>query len=302
MRRILAILNARAGTFLDGQVVDPVGTLRRAFAAKGDQIEIVLAKPRAIGSHLARAATSDHDTVIIGGGDGTVNRAIEVLGQSGKVIGVLPLGTINVLARDLGIPLTFPEAVATLAQAEPQQIDIGTINGKPFHSVCGLGYFAQVARARERLRDLSLPLIGRRIAWALSHFQAFRQSGRFSIAVDGGDGPRVIEAYAVLATVNRFEGADWRRPHLDGGLIEIHVARDVPLLRRVMLGRDLATGAWRDNPDIETFSATHFEVGSRRSRRWVTRDGELTRERMPMQVAVGSMKLSVLKAGPAVAD
>ncbi len=299
MRKILAILNARAGTFLDGQVQDPAGTLQRAFAARGDAIDVVLAKPRSIGDELKAARQSDHDTIVIGGGDGTVGRALSILGDSGKTLGILPLGTINILARDLDIPFAYEQAVAALAAAEPVSIDLGLINGKPFHSVCGLGYFAHVARARERLRDLSLPVLGRHAAWAMSHFRAFRQSGRFTVTVETGGDAHALDAYAVLVTVNRFSGTDWRRHDLDGGLVEIHVAKDVSMLRRAMLGRDLVAGAWRDNPDIETFAARSFMISGTRPRRWITRDGELFYERTPMRFQVQPKAVTVLKARPA---
>ncbi len=301
MRKILAILNARAGTFLDGQVPDPAGTLKRAFSARGDRVDVVLAKPRSIGDHLRQAKVSDHDTILIGGGDGTVGRALSILTDSDKTLGVLPLGTINILARDLGIPFPYEQAVETLAAAEPMRIDLGLINGKPFHSVCGLGYFAHVARARERLRDLSLPVLGRHAAWAMSHFRAFRQSGRFTVMVETGGDAHVLDAYAVLVTANRFGGTDWRRANLDGGLIEIHVAKDVSMLRRAMLGRDLVTGAWRDNPDIETFAARSFMISGTRPRRWITRDGELFYERTPMRFQVKPKAVTVLKARSAEA-
>lgn len=298
MRRILAILNARAGTLLDGGIADPAALLARAFEERGDKIDVVLASPLKIGSLLERAARSDHDTILIGGGDGSVNRAIGRLHGTGKTLGVLPLGTLNLLGRDLGIPKPFEQAVAALAAAEPHEIDLGFLNDRPFHSVCGLGYFAQVARAREQLRDLPLPVIGRYIAWMLSHLRAYRRSMPFAIEIEVDGVPQSFETFAILATVNRFDGTDWRRSQLDEGCLELHVASTATPMRRAALGKDLITGAWRDNPDIDTVRARSLVIHSRRPRRWTSTDGELRLARTPLRIEVRPRALNVLVAKP----
>ncbi|MFZ8477895.1 diacylglycerol/lipid kinase family protein, partial [Staphylococcus aureus] len=72
------------------------------------------------------------DELWVGGGDGTLRTAARHLAGTGKVFGVLPFGTMNLLARDLGVPLAPDQAIQALAAAPIDRIDIGRINGVPF--------------------------------------------------------------------------------------------------------------------------------------------------------------------------
>lgn len=98
-------------------------------------------------SELARQATRDHvDVVIVAGGDGTINEAVQGLAHSATRLGILPVGTTNVLARELNIPLSFQEALESLPVARPIQIDLGQVNRRYFLLMAGVGYDAEVVR------------------------------------------------------------------------------------------------------------------------------------------------------------
>ncbi|NMG21835.1 lipid kinase [Brasilonema bromeliae] len=90
------------------------------------------------------------DLVIIGGGDGTLNAAVDALVETQLPLGILPLGTANDLARTLGIPPTLPDACQTIAKGELQRIDLGWVNGKHFFNVASLGLSVQIT---ERLNQ-----------------------------------------------------------------------------------------------------------------------------------------------------
>lgn len=99
---------------------------------------------------VLRDACSTGEEVWVGGGDGTLRTAATFLRKSGGILGVLPLGTMNLLARDLGIPLELEDAVATLIQAPAEPIDVGLINGQPFLNKSALGLYPEMIIDRER--------------------------------------------------------------------------------------------------------------------------------------------------------
>ena len=68
-------------------------------------------------------------------------------------LGILPFGTVNLLGRDLNIPLEVEDAVKALPTAERIQIDLAEVNGRIFHSLLGLGFFAKLAGERQRARE-----------------------------------------------------------------------------------------------------------------------------------------------------
>lgn len=86
------------------------------------------------------------DLVIVGGGDGTLNAAVEGLVDTQLPLGILPLGTANDLARTLRIPTSIPEACNIIAQGVVQHIDLGWVNGKHFFNVASLGLSVQITR------------------------------------------------------------------------------------------------------------------------------------------------------------
>lgn len=276
----LVILNARAGTLFSGGIEDPRRSVEQAFEEAGRPAEVVLAEPEEIGAHLKRASGSAHDTVVIGGGDGSFSHALSALSASGKTLGLLPLGTMNLLGRDLAFPDGGIAAhAAALARGEARPVDLARLNGRPFHTLCGLGYFARVARQRELTR-LNIPF-GRAISVLLSTLRSFLKGGRTRVEIDV-DGKRIAsEAYAVLVTNNRI-GDDWRRERLDEGMLELHLMHDANLVRRARAGLELLSGTWRAGDSIESYSGRRIEIRGRRSRMWIAVDGELRRERAPL--------------------
>ncbi len=98
-------------------------------------------------SDLAREAVKQGcDVVIVAGGDGTINEAIQGLAHSETRLAILPVGTTNVLARELQIPLNFQEALESLPVAKPRRIDLGQVNRRYFLLMAGVGYDAEVVK------------------------------------------------------------------------------------------------------------------------------------------------------------
>src|SRR5205085_3689399 len=84
-----------------------------------------------------------------GGGDGTQSAIASRLAGTQLVHGVLPLGTLNHFAKDLGIPLQLDEAVRTLAEGRVLEVDVGEVNGRVFINNSSLGLYPEIVRERE---------------------------------------------------------------------------------------------------------------------------------------------------------
>jgi diacylglycerol kinase (ATP) len=98
--------------------------------------------PRQIESALAQGIR----LIIIGGGDGTLNAAVNLLAGHDVVLGVLPLGTANDFARAVGIPLTLEAACRTVVQGRVARVDLGRVNDRYFLSTVSIGFTAHAAR------------------------------------------------------------------------------------------------------------------------------------------------------------
>jgi diacylglycerol kinase family enzyme len=290
--KTLVLLNAKAGTLNTGAVQNPRELVEQAFAAAGREAEIALVEPEEMDTRLEEAARSDCGTVIVGGGDGTFSHALAKLAGTDKVLGLLPLGTMNLLGRDMYAQTAgFAAMAAALASGDVRKLDLATVNGRPFHTLCGLGYFSRVAREREQNR-FDFPG-GRILSVLVSVWKSVTKSGRVRLDIMA-DGRRIrTHAYAILITSNRI-GNDWRRERLDEGVLELHLMRQSHLAGRARAGFELLSGRWREGDAIESVIAKRIEISSERPRMWMAVDGELRREETPLVFEIDRAKIAVL--------
>ncbi len=290
MPKTLVLLNARAGTLLDSGTDAVVSALKSALGGGGEAPEIRLLAPKEMAGAIAQAARGDCDTLVIGGGDGSVSAAAAALAGSDKILGVLPFGTLNLLAHDLGMPREPQEAIAALAGAKPRRIDLASVAGRPFHSLSGLGFFSQMARAREEVRGHPL---GRFLGVGLAAVRALRRTETFTLDISADGRHAQLAALAVLVTNNRF-GPDWRRERLDGGVLEILIAENAGALAKLKASAELVTGTWRESVGIRSIVTRNLTIRRHRHRVWAATDGELSREPIPLRYEIMPGALNAL--------
>ena len=233
MKRVLVLLNARAGTLLDAGAARVLAEIEAALKPRCENLDVRLLQPQQLHGAIAQAARGPHDTVIVGGGDGSASAAASAFVASEKVLGVLPFGTMNLLARDLGLPRDPHAAIVALATARPRRIDLAEINGRPFHTLSGLGFFSQMARAREEMRGHPF---GRFADVILACARALHRTGPFTADIVVAGRREQVRALALLVTNNRF-AADWLRPRLDEGMLELHLVEDEGVLTKLKADR-----------------------------------------------------------------
>jgi diacylglycerol kinase (ATP) len=130
-----------------GQIWNPFRPeiVQEYLEAKGWEIVISKTEQQGDGSKLAGQAVNDNfDVVIAAGGDGTINEVVQGLAGSKTVLAILPVGTTNVLARELNIPLNFQDALTVIPEGDIIQMDLGLINNRYFILMVGIGFDAQL--------------------------------------------------------------------------------------------------------------------------------------------------------------
>ena len=146
------IVNPVAGSSARRRLGDPVDAIRRRCAAAGGDHEVALTEGPGHGRELAAAlAGRGFSPVVAWGGDGTVNEVASALMRRDAVMGIVPAGSGNGLARELGISLRPEEAIDTALRGRDRVIDVGELAGRPFVNLAGVGLPASVADLFARL-------------------------------------------------------------------------------------------------------------------------------------------------------
>ena len=292
--RPIVLVNASAGTAAAFAGEDLCARIERAFAAAGRPSDVHPITPRKL-EHALDQAAAEARPVIVAGGDGSVSAAVQRFAGTGIPLGVLPFGTYNLLAQDLGMSTDLEEAVRQLAAADERRIDLGQVGRRRFHTLGGLGYFSRVARQRAEVRkSISNKLVGA----ALAAFRSLSRGGNLDVTIDDGARRESFRTPAVLITNNLMAPDTWRRRTLDAGLFEINIVRgDVPfpLLRG---GLAAFMGSWRESTEIVTWTAPAFNLSFRRPRVFLSLDGEVTRPRTPLRFEITPRALTVLAPAP----
>src|SRR3979409_1722153 len=154
--RVAALLNASAGT-IERQ---GAGTLRDVLASAFEKHGIAAALEFLPGSELGSAAKRARqqvidgklDAIVVGSGDGSVRTVASVLAGSDIPLGILPLGTLNHFAGDLGISSVAERAVATIAAGEQRVVEVGEVNNVIFVNNSSIGFYPYLVLERERRR------------------------------------------------------------------------------------------------------------------------------------------------------
>ena len=156
--RLAFIINPVAGSSARRRgLAGLVDAARRRCAAAGADLEVAFTERSGHGRELAAAlAGRGFSPVVAWGGDGTVNEVASALMRRDAALGIVPAGSGNGLARELGIGLRPEEAIDTALRGRDRVIDVGELAGRPFVNLAGVGLPASVADLFARLSGRGL--------------------------------------------------------------------------------------------------------------------------------------------------
>ncbi len=273
-------------------------------ARRGDQVESLVPDLRALGLQVALQVPDGQDALLrlirergpkvdriaIAGGDGSIAAALPALLEVGTPLAVIPLGTANDLARNLGLPDARDAQLALVRSGTVRRIDLGSANGRPFLNAASVGLGAAVAalhsgEAKRWLGVLNYPRV---------LYLAWRRTRPFTVEITC-DGERHEGAFVHVAVVNgRFHGGGLEpRPtsSIADAKLDLYALRSEPVSQLI---RHLAAlrveGAF--SPDIFHLVGRRITMVTDRSRR-VNIDGELVPE-TPLELTVLPQALAVI--------
>lgn len=288
-RRVLVIHNPTAGwrrrrrfeKFMTALVDEGVDVHVRPTTKRGDA------------EAFAREADpADVDVIAVAGGDGTINEVINGLADQTIPLAIMPLGTANVLAHEIGLQMTPKTIAKIIAYAPPTPISLGVVNGRRFVMMAGFGFDAYVV---SRVHPGMKKLLGK-TAYVISTLQALMAFNfpKYRVSVDGQS---FNVASAVIANGHFYGGTFVCAPdaRLEDPSLHVVLFLNPGVLRTVRYAIWLALGRLHRLPDVKIIPAIDVVV-----EKWnddpVQGDGDILAT-LPAQISMAPQQLDVLMPG-----
>lgn len=290
--KVVVLLNEAAGADAASPQVSKV---REAFAVGAVAADVRTCAPHDLRATVERAAASGVDAVVIGGGDGTLNAAAQVLVGGRTALGVLPLGTLNHFARDLGIPVELADAVATIAAGERVAVDVGEVNRRFFLNNASIGLYPAAVRQREELRHKHGG--GKWVAMLQACFDVFRRYPLLSVVVRTEDQVAHVKTPFVFVGNNRYEMSLFSlgsRRTLRGGELSVYLARDGGRVALVRQALRALLGTLEQDRDFRSLVVTQMEIATPKRHVRVAVDGEVVEMATPIRYRIHPRSLWVV--------
>ena len=292
--RIAVVLNSSAGSMLGRHEAE--AEVARHLEAAGLDAILVPDHPGGLCARLEHAIAHGADAVVVGGGDGTIAAAAARLVDTDIALGILPLGTMNMLAKDLGIPLALDAAAEALAHGAIRSIDVAEVNGHVYLCNSVIGSPSWMGRHRERHRGRAS--LRTRLTFALAALRAEWLHRPMRLAVSLGQGrPVRLWTRALSVANNRYAegfGLVMSRPRLDAGHLTLYVARRYGLWWWVRLSVGMFLGSWRGSRLVHERPAERVTIGSPRTAIRVMNDGEALLLAPPLTYRIRPLALRVI--------
>jgi YegS/Rv2252/BmrU family lipid kinase len=294
MRRVKVevILNAGSGGSANSGAQQRLVDL---FSAGGVEAQISVAETGAEIVELARkAAKSDVDIVAAAGGDGTINAVAAAVIESHKSLGILPCGTLNHLAKDLGIPLDLEAAAQTIIEGHKTAIDVGQVNDRIFLNNSSLGLYPSLVRERQKRQQLGW---GKWPAFVWAAIAVLRRYPFLGVRLNVDGKEMVSRTPFVFIGNNEYEMETLQvgsRRALDGGSLSIYVTRRIGRWGLARLALRAMFGGLRQEKDFMAAKAEQVWIESKHRRLRVALDGEITIMQTPLHYQIRPRALRVI--------
>jgi diacylglycerol kinase family enzyme len=294
--KIEVIINAGSGAPDKGEMKQ---RLEEMFEAGNIEAHISLAHTGEEVVNLAkRAARSDAEVIVAGGGDGTINAVAAQVLVSNKTLGILPFGTLNHLAKDLQLPLDVEGAVKAIIEGEVVHIDVGEVNGHLFVNNSSLGLYPNIVREREKQQQLGW---GKWPAFLWAAIAVLRRYPFLGVrlSVEGRELSSRTPFVFIGNNEYEMEGlAIGRRARLDAGNLSLYVTNQIGRLGLIRLAIRALFGGLRQEKDFLALSAQEIWTETKHKRLRVALDGEVISMQPPLHYRVRPGALRVLVPKP----
>lgn len=292
-KRVAVILNPRSGLKREGA---PRNVVDDALRSAGLEPEIIpLERKLDVAKAIDERVRSGCCAVVAAGGDGTVSAVGSVLAGTETALGVLPTGTLNHFAHDLGIPPELEDAARVIADGHTSRVDVAEVNGRVFLNNSSLGLYPSVVRSRESLMRRGLP---KTLALSLAALVALWRFPNQTVRVNVGSSKVLMRTPLVFVGNNQYVFAGLEagsRASLTGGNLQLCTVAQAS--RTALFGAILLTSLGKAANELRLTETDRATIVTFRKHVRVALDGEVLRMRSPLNYVIRPARLKVLVPG-----
>jgi len=290
MPRVEIIVNSQGGSFVEDETE---ASLRDALEAAGVDGDITLA---AGGDEIfGKARDSSADILGAAGGDGTINAVASVALERNKPLAVVPLGTLNHFAKDIGVQTELAEAAAAISLGYLKSVDVGEVNGQIFLNNSSIGLYPHIVHSRERQQER----LGRgkwRAAFSAA-VEMLRRHPFFRVKLEIDGEARVYKTPFVFLGNNEYSMDLYKigsRERLDAGKLSVYFLRRGGRWGVIRLILRTLVGTLDSMKEFEQLTTDSLTIDMRRDRVMVAFDGEVAVMETPLEYRIRPRALQVI--------
>jgi diacylglycerol kinase family enzyme len=294
------VINKNSGTVLRLGEERVSNIIREKLGARLHSLRLL--EPSQMCEVLEKLVRSKSGDILIGGGDGSATCAAEILQDSSEThLGVLPLGTMNFLAQDLGSAPTFEESMERFQGFYSDTIDIGVVNDRLFLCNAVVGLVPESAVAREEIRETGALEAMARLITTITRGMGGSVEQQLSLQQDGEDRPIALKTTSLIISNNRFiqrpedMSARFARDTLKDGHLAVYSAAPKDIIDGLRLLMKMWQGQWQEDETVVSFETSSLIVNSEEKETLVSLDGEPVSLQSPLKFKLKRQALPVLR-------
>ncbi len=290
--RVAVLANASSGA---GRAAELAAEALAGLEHAGHRLVGLDCRSASFVDQLKALEQGGYDVILAIGGDGSVSAAAGLAVRTGAALAVVPAGTMNMVAGELGFAADAAATVAALRAMGSAEIDYASVNGRVFLHSTLLGVVPRMARSRERARDAQSVLERLRAgaAWGRRVFKA--PTLDLELASDAGTARRRTRSLTVTNNPLRADALfTFERASLTGGVLGVYASAHTGAFAAVRLAVSFATGGLARDPETLSAACRELLVKTKTDTVAVSADGEVVRLETPLRFMAHPRGLRVL--------
>jgi YegS/Rv2252/BmrU family lipid kinase len=293
MARVTVLLNRGGGAVrTDPRIGEKVAEAMRSVGLNAD-VELIAGGDCAV--RCRAIAERGDELLVVGGGDGTISAAASALVGTETLLGIIPLGTLNHFARDLGIPEKIDEAAKLIASRNARQVDVAEMNDRIFINTSAIGLYPLMVLDR----DLQRRRLGRskRLAMIVASIRTLARFGHQRLTLTVNQEQARVDTPLLFVGNNGYRldlGAPGQRESVEEGCLSVFVMRKKT--RRGFIAASIRALFNRSRNDdmVRLDHVRRLRVASEQSSLAVSLDGEVVRAEPPLDYKIRQKALRVI--------